>query len=98
MEVSGFSCILRQAFLSLLISFTCYIEFVECYRRRHGNSHSSNGALQDWEWWEITLLAVGLVLTAATVWILGQLFCSTKCQERCISKHCCGGDGREEEV
>ena len=64
---------------------------------RFSCSSSSQGALQDWEWWEITLLAGGLVFAALGVWLAGQLLCSTECQEECIEKHCCGRKSQEEE-
>merc|ERR1712212_1459536 len=83
-NMGEYNFVLRKVIFSFLVSCTISVEIVEGYRRRHGSSSSCTGCLQDWEWWEITLLVVGLVLAAAIVWILGQLFCSTECQERCI--------------
>ena len=61
-------------------------------------SHSSQGSLGDWEWWEVLLLTGGIVLAAILIWVPGQLLCSTECQEKCIQKHCCGGNSQDEEV
>ena len=93
-EASDFSSTLRQALFLVFISFTNSIEIVEGYRRRYGSSHSSSGGenpLADLEWWEITLIAVGAVVAVLICTILGQLCCSTECQEECC-------DGQTEEA
>ena len=65
------------------------VEIVDGYRSYRNNHHYYNGpggGLEDWEWWQIALLCVGLIFLCCFVAICGQLFCSTECQE----EMCCG--------
>ena len=79
-----FKCIQRRVIFAYTLSFLISLEIIEGYQRRYySDPRGGYNPQSEWDWWQILLLAAGIILGTFVIWFVGQSFCTTEGQEMC---------------